>query len=362
MSDSPIPSQVSQFFADMRERHAIFLRRKAGRPWPWTDDYVMQEYSITNPFRENDRTTRWLRDNVRERMRSTPEVLLAIAIFRWFNRTEVGESIFCQYVLGTGIKKVRTSFEMFLKTGDTNWLKGSITEYCGKGPYVTGSYIIQGWRGMNKLDGVLKCISFFNTSAENWKTQPPDRWLDRLTGPVTWRTVGEMLLDCRGEVCLEDVWLWLRQFPYLGDFMAHEIVQDLRYTDLLCDAPDIMTWSNPGPGAERGLARIYGRDIQGNMVSKTPKAQLIAEMRELLELSRSPEYWPQPMTGKTAEMVPSPWITRGYMIDNDPALGGLDAWPRLELHQIEMWLCEEQKLMKTRLGEGRPRGKYRHRG
>src|ERR1700748_2457042 len=93
-----IQEQVSQFFADMPERHSIYLRRQAGRPWPWTDDWVMQEYSITNPFRENDKTTRWLRKHT-DKIRNKPEVLLMIAVFRWFNRIETGTAIFDQVAM-----------------------------------------------------------------------------------------------------------------------------------------------------------------------------------------------------------------------------------------------------------------------
>jgi hypothetical protein len=42
----------------------------------------------------------------------------------------------------------------------------------------------------------------------------------------------------------------------LGPFLAYEIVTDLRFTALLENAPDIMTWANPGPGAKRGITRL----------------------------------------------------------------------------------------------------------
>ncbi len=33
-----------------RERHAIYLRRRAGMPKPWTDDEILQNYCFTNPL------------------------------------------------------------------------------------------------------------------------------------------------------------------------------------------------------------------------------------------------------------------------------------------------------------------------
>lgn len=355
------PPGASQFFADMRERHAIYLRRKAGLPPPWTQDPVMRQYSITNPFRENDKTTQHLKRVIREPLRDKPEVLLAIAVYRWFNRIETGDAIFSQ--TGLYANGSSTAWEEFLRTGDTEILKDTILKYCGTGPYVTGSYIIQGWRGMNKLDGVLKCVENF---ANNTFAVDLDLNIDTGVEPenrpqaANWRQIAEKLLQTRGKTTLEATWNWLRRVDYLGDFMAHEIVQDLRYTKVLDMAPDINTWSNPGPGAERGLARVFGRDITGNIVRRTPKAQLIQEMRELLELSRSPEYWPQKNRNipgyhsAYSDGVGFSWESIGtedfYVQDG--------AWPVLELHQIEMWLCEYQKIVKARTGEGRPRGKF----
>ncbi len=50
----------------------------------------------------------------------------------------------------------------------------------------------------------------------------------------------------------------LVQFPWLGNFMSYEVVTDLRHTYVLENAPDIMTWANPGPGCIRGLRRLQG--------------------------------------------------------------------------------------------------------
>lgn len=102
---------IDEFFRTARERHRIYLRRQEGRRRPWTRDEIMHTYKFTNVFRELDRTTVWLRKNAREEMRSRPEVLLAVVLFRWFNRTTTGEAIFLQKEIG-GVPPGRGSCAM----------------------------------------------------------------------------------------------------------------------------------------------------------------------------------------------------------------------------------------------------------
>jgi len=239
-------------FEYMRERHSIHLRRQAGKPWPWTEDPILQQFRFCNVYREKDRTTIWLRDNIRERLRSSPDVLLATVLFRWFNRITTGEAIFCQMSV---LSENKTPWEMWQAHPDGNaedfceMLQQSIRSYCGKGPYVTGSYIIKTPDGRDKLDGVLWCVEQFMT-----------REVPYLEGFITQREVAQDLLDRPGEVSLADVWFWLKDFPYLGGFMAAQIVADIKHTDLLARAPDWWTWASPGPGSMRGLNVVCGRE------------------------------------------------------------------------------------------------------
>ena len=115
---------------------------------------------------------------------------------------------------------------------------------------------------------------------------------------------------------------WKSFLPYAGfsDFMSYEVVTDLRHTKWLEKAPDIMTWANPGPGAMRGLNRIFGRPLD----SKQKKPLFIQEMRDLLAI-----------------------------LNNRPL--------PLEMRDIEHCLCEFDKYERTRLGQGRPRSRYKPR-
>ena len=117
---------------------------------------------------------------------------------------------------------------------------------------------------------------------------------------------------------------WREYLPYKGfaKFISYEVVTDLRHTKHLQNADDIMTWANPGPGAKRGLNRINGNDLNTAIHVKRANEQ----MMDLLDHSV-----------ETLE----PFV------------------PALEMRDIEHCLCEFDKYERTRLGEGRPRAKYR---
>lgn len=331
---------INAFFSYARERHSIYLRRQAGLPRAdWTQDKILQEYRFCNIFRELDTTTIWLREHVRDPLRSKPEVLLAVVLFRWFNRIKTGEAIFQQTDL-IGCVNGCTAWESALNFEHTADLKRAILSYCGKGPYVTGSYIIKTRDGMDKLSGVLWCIKNFMTASVPFHTGTTQ-------GNNNWLQAAKQLLEWKDERphTLEHVWKWLLKFPYLGDFMAYEIVTDLRYTDLLCNAPDIMTWANPGPGAMRGLNRIHGRDLD----KKLPKTHYIKEMQDLLVFSQLPTMWPQYTHDEIS--------TGSYTLDKSSL--GLGLFPMWDMRTVEHTLCEFDKYQRVLLGQGAPRQKFK---
>jgi hypothetical protein len=320
---------VEAFFAFARERHAIYLRRKYNIFSPqmalaasaWTKDPILGKYRFTNVFRELDKTTVWLRENVRERYALGPEYLLAATvIFRWFNRIATGEAIFSQGFLPLTTVAGYCSFDAYMRTGDIGQLRAPILSYCGKGPYVTGSYIIKTPDGKSKLDGVLWCIEqFMKTGPKAAPTLP--RWT------------------------LREAWEWLKEYPYMGPFMAYEVVTDLRWTPLMDKAGDIMTWANPGPGAKRGINRVRGADKDANI----SREQQIYEMQQLLERSTEGNNWPNPRVPPTIHGLPGSVVSR----TNEPS-----DWPAWEMREVEHTLCEFDKYERARRGEGRPRGTW----
>lgn len=286
-------AQVKFFFEYARKRYQIMLDKQAGWPAPWTDDPILNQYRFCNVFREDDKVTKWFADNIRNPLQSQPEVLFATMLFRWFNRIETGERLMCLQ------PNDRLSLFKQLDVG------GVRMRLKGVSPVVTAAYIIRSPFGMNKLDGILCALE---------KCYPE---IQALATEMTQR-----------QFTLEETHERITSWWMMGDFMAYEVVTDLRHTDLLRNAPDILTWANPGPGAARGLDRLLGQPHGTfNRGSQKDRAVMIPLMQELLKLSQDSAYWPK-------------------------------TWPKWEMREVEHTLCEVDKYLRAQEGQGRPKQKY----
>lgn len=268
------------------ERYQIMLARRQGLREPWTSDPILREYRFCNVFREDDRTTAWIREHIREPLRDDPKVLMAMVVARWFNRIETLERI-----------------EDLLLAGDWN-----PPEYRrrlkGVSPLVTGAYMVKTPPRMSKLEGIIHCINAFEKDAAHLATHGDPESTE-----------------------LAGMWEVFTEYPYLGPFMAYEIVTDLRHTYMGEKATDIMTWCSPGPGCARGLGRVmHGDKDTYSYVSPRDRQVMLLLMNELL-----------------------PWINEHWD----------ERWPRWEMRELEHTLCEFDKYERARLGEGRPKQKFK---
>ena len=241
MSTHDPTEAIQRFFEWINHRTKIQIRKDRGDPWPWTEDKIFQEFKFTNAFRENDRTTVWFRENIREPLMHKEEVFMATVIFRWFNLIETGETLL-KHNLHIDWDPEK-AYEVILP--QKKW--------------ITGAYMIKSPTGKNKIKGVCETIN--------------NVWYDRF----------RFLERCPWG-SLKDMWEMLLGYPFLGPFLAYELATDFRHTYIGHLAQDIDTWANAGPGAMRGLNRIHDRPL--TYTSK--KHDWCAEMRYLLDIS--PKY------------------------------------------------------------------------
>jgi len=281
--------RLPEFFDFARRRHQITLLKAAGQPRPWTDDPILNSFRFTNVYRELDKTTVWFRQHVRDPLREDPRVLIATIAFRWFNRIRTGQILM-------GCADQFMDDDLFADW-DSDKARARLQHIS---PVVTAAYIIKTPNGMNKLDGVLWCI-------EQCVSQ------------------NETLYRAMDGSSLEQAHRILCEMPYMGPFMAYEVITDLRHTHMLRDAPDIMTWANPGPGARRGLSRLMEKDK--DHFRSTPGHKLQEMMQEILVASQNDEEWP-------------------------------GQYPPWEMREVEHLLCEWDKYERARTGEGRPKQRY----
>jgi hypothetical protein len=270
------------------ERHSIYLKKSAGAPPPWTQDKILQRYRFCNVFRELDKVTVWLRQNWRDPHTASEYLWIAMCLARQINWPETLREIgFPER--GYDARLVRRVVEARQARGEKVYTSAYMIS-APSGPYA----------GMGK----------------------PQYTAEVVVGAL-WRARDEFraIFDDARQPTLQEVHSWLKQFRGWGNFMAYEVVTDLRHTRYLNRAPDINTWAVAGPGAIRGLHRLHGRPYKKALSQE----QACQEMRELLEVSRT--------------SLP-------------------DFIPALELRDIEHSLCETDKWLRVAAGQGRLRSTY----
>ena len=114
----------------------------------------------------------------------------------------------------------------------------------------------------------------------------------------------------------------LKQRKGLADFMAAQIIADLKYVEPLKSANDWVTFAAPGPGSEKGINRVLCRPVSSRWDADNWRAAL----RKLHDAIR-------------------PDLER-------IGLGDLHA------QDLQSALCELDKFERVRLGEGKPKRRF----
>lgn len=301
MSELFDPSKAEPFFDYAQERYGICLQRSEGMPAPWTDDPILQEFRFCNVFREDDKVTRWIKQHIRDPLSEQErwaDLLWWLVIARFVNRIETLKDL-TAYIDGT----------------TWGWTLGRIVQRLraireSGAPLVTGAYMVKTPSGMDKIQGLERIFRAARPDCEHLALRAFDP------------EEGDLLLEAAHEN--------IRGMYFVGSFMAYEIVCDLQHTPLLRDAVDKNTWAAAGPGAARGLSRIMhaGDPDLLRYTNKSDIPVLLKGMRQLHGLSERSDFWPA-------------------------------QYPCWDMRTVEHTLCEFDKYERTRLGEGRPKEKFR---
>src|SRR5215204_5436773 len=83
---SKIEEPIKQLYPFAKERYAIYLKRQAGMPPPWTEDPILRDYRFTSVYREDDRVTAWIREQWRNPHNDDPDLWFAMCVARLFNQ------------------------------------------------------------------------------------------------------------------------------------------------------------------------------------------------------------------------------------------------------------------------------------
>jgi len=318
----------------MAERHSIYLKRRAGLPGPWTDDPVLQSGRFCNVFRELDTVTKWIDRNIRKPYADHPHLWFMLAVARYINWPD------------TLAELIETKQWPSHPDFDPSWLTTGLEHRAARRDKVyTGAYMIR---------------AESNPYAE-WYRWSKHRYIAEIVLGRLWedRMVWERFLEGNPR-SLQEVWAEFQAPRYIGwgPFMAYEVVTDLRHTRYLFWAPDIYTWANAGPGAIRGLNRLYERDLKAH-----PKPEQTNEEMWKLMVELTNYHGPRVVHTETGRVATD---KMGLLASFDEVFGPTfyiregqqRGSGRFEMRDIEHTLCEFDKYERVRLGEGKMRSKY----
>lgn len=275
-----------------------------------TDDPILHQYRFCNVRREDDRVTVWIRENIREPFADHAHLWFMLAIARYINWPPALQDL----IKGD--------------SGAENIVWDSWPHREGFTP-PTMTHVLEARkaRGVKCETGayMIRAESDKNAPWYSWSKQ---RYVCEIVLGHLWdhRDLWQGIIDGGSrQPTLQEVWERFQESRWTGwgPFMAYQVVVDLRWTCYLRDAPDIQTWAALGPGSRRGLNRLHGRDTDYPL----KQDQGLGEMIELRELLKTPS-------------ALAPWV------------------PLPDLSDVQNALCETDKYMRVKAGEGRPRAKY----
>lgn len=203
------------------ERQAIFFRRVAGAPAPWTSDEILTTFRFTNTYRASDRVSQYLiRYVVYCGDQSPQEVVFRTILFKLFNKVETWQLLSSH--LGS-LTYAAYRFESYDRI---------LTEAMSAGTRIYSSAYIMpsGGPGYSR------------------KHRAHLHLLDRMMRDE----LPNKLADCKS---MKRAFELLRGYPMIGDFLAYQYVTDLNYSEVINF--NEMDFVVPGPGARSGIHKCF---------------------------------------------------------------------------------------------------------
>jgi hypothetical protein len=207
------------------ERQAIFERRKENPLGPWTEDPILRQHKFTNVYRASDRTSQYLIKNViygNEISPATDDAVFRILLFKLFNRIDTWtllERTFGQICIRDFSPE---RFGMCLDGA----MESGMSIYSGAYIMPSGSKTYRSTRKHRTHLAILR-----------------DMLLDDLP---------KRAADAKN---LKELFLLLRGFPLIGDFLAYQYAIDINYSEVTDFSES--EFVVPGPGSRSGIRKCF---------------------------------------------------------------------------------------------------------
>lgn len=280
----------------VKKREIIRMAKESNVSPPWTTDPILIEFRFCNVRRRHDRVSRWL----------LTHVLTEEGIKKNLD-TFIQFSALCRMINWPPTIKLLLKKRLYYPgIKKLDWVKiGKTLDEQQKTEKVwTSAYMIHGDpKGGKNGKGlyVTKCLQEgFDAHLPEIKAILKQKKLRPLI-PV------------------------LSQIKSIGEFLAGQIIADWSYTSLLSDAKDLYKWAPLGPGSRRGYNRLLGLKGRKAIKAWPDEVDFIVKLKQ----------WRKAIIKEMG--------TR---------------YRDLTLHDVQNCLCEVDKYLRVKNGEGRPKSYY----
>lgn len=220
----PKPSIVyNTYWEFISKRQDIFFKRFDNVEYPWSDDYILNNYKFTNVYRATDRVSQYLIKNVIYNGNQAPEELFfRIILFKTFNRISTWE--FLEQELGE-ITLKDYSFDIY------NKLLSEVLK--NKKPIYSAAYIMASGR---------------TVFGKERKHQNHLLLIEKMVND----NLPYILQSCK---TMKEAYELLLSYPTIGEFLAYQYAIDLNYSNLTSFSE--MEFVKAGPGAKDGITKCF---------------------------------------------------------------------------------------------------------
>jgi len=211
--------EFKKFLQFTKDRHQVYINRFINNmPRPWTEDPILNEYKFCNVYRELDRGTLYFVEQIKtEEMEDDASPLLKAIIYRAVNNRDFFE-------FAKGIPEM---YPEYIVEQAKKYMQQ-------KGTFVGNAYMAFACtkKGETKAHSLEQLMNWLCDNFGDWNA-------DVFEKAKSLPEVSEAL--CR--------------IPFIGEFIAYEIICDLFLIDYIPQF-NINDWANVGPGAKPSLDKL----------------------------------------------------------------------------------------------------------
>jgi len=275
-------------------------------PPDWTDHRIMATTRWCNVYRELDKVTKEIMQEVYRYHDDDPNMWFTAMICRYINLPATLIDLRSADLLG---RQDRWSWRHAAEVIDARKKSGK--------QFVTGAYLVN---SVSSDDFPPDIIG-----------SKPHVICYRLS--KAWEQRAKLQTEFKST--MERAFNAVHSVSGFGPFLSYQAIVDLSYfPKWLKKSPDYNTFNSAGPGTKRGVQRVkYGRDKSSFEVMH--QEEVTEFLLRILECAKDPEFWPQ-----TKEKNPG------------------NGWAPLSMSNCSNVFCEVDKSFRLILKEGETRSKY----